>query len=372
MRRIILIVFLITLIFSCEKQGTDFCDSEECNTYFRIWKDLIISRNQLSESYFNDHIFPYKTEIDSWNDGKSFRVEYKIKIDWAEANLSDQFIIWLDPSTVGLYPSKPTPRGTSLSKSQINNLLDIFAFSSSIHKVAKTDHLKYSSREEAIRVLQVASGVNDLGSGEISYENPSFNMDSGQPFLNVSATISRNDNRCLSGKINLVTGETEVRERPCVIYFCFVKGTLIAFNNGESLPIEKLKINDKILSVNIDTWSIGEDIVQKIDSVTHNNIVQLTFSDSTITYNTSDHPYFVKDKGWCSYKPSETRGNYNIKTRQLLPGDICFKTVNNNLIEVKVKAITEKTDKIMTYNVSKLKKNKNYFANGILVSTEEN
>jgi hypothetical protein len=371
MRRIILIVFLITLIFSCEKQVTDFCDSEECNTYFKIWKELIISRNQLSESYFNDHIFPYKTEIDSWNDGKSFRVEYKIKIDWAEANLSDQFIIWLDPSTVGLYPSKPTPRSINLSKSQINSLLDVFAFSSSIHKVAKIDHLKYTSREEAIRVLQVASGVTNLGQGEVSYENPGFNIDSGHPILRVSATINRNENRCLSGKINLVTGESEVRQKPCVIYFCFVKGTLITFNNWKSLPIEKLKINDKILSVNLETWSIEEDIVQKIDSVVHNNIVQLTFSDSTITCNTFDHPYFVKDKGWCSYKPSETQKNYNIKTKQLLPGDICFKIVNNLLVEVKVKTIGEKTEKIMTYNVSKLKKNKNYFANGILVSTEE-
>lgn len=372
MRKNILIIIFLTLIFSCEKQVTDFCDSEECNTYFKIWKDLIISRNQLSESYYDDHIFPYKTEIDSWNDGKSFRVEYKIKIDWAEANLSDQFIIWLDPSTAGLYPSKPTPRSTNLSKSQINSLLDIFAFSSSIHKVAKINHLMYDSREEAISVLQIASGVNNLGSGEVSYENPSFNIDLGHPFLKVFATINRNENKCLSGKINLVTGETEVREQPCAIYFCFGKGTLIPFNNGKLVPIEKLKINDKILSFNIETWSIEEDIVQKIDSVIHNNIVQLTFSDSTFTNNTFDHPYFVKGKGWCSFKPSETHENYDIETKQLQPGDICFKTVNSKLVEVKVKIITEKTDNIMTYNISRLKKNKNYFANGILVSTEEN
>ena len=240
MKRAILIVFLFTIIFSCEKQVKDLCGSEECNTYFNIWKELIISRNQLSEIYFNDHIFPYKTEIDSWNDGKSFRVEYKVKIDWAEANLSDQFIVWLDPSTDGLYPSKPTPRSTNLSKNQINSLLDIFAFSSSIHKIAKIDHLKYDLREEAIEVLQVASGVNNLGRGEVTYENPGFNIDLGHPFLKVSATINMSENKCLSGKINLVTGETEVREQPCAIYFSFEKGTLIDFNNGKSFPIGKI------------------------------------------------------------------------------------------------------------------------------------
>ena len=371
MRKVILIVFFLSLIFSCEKQVTDFCDSEDCNTYLKVWKELIISRNHLTVSYYNDHIFPYKTETDSWNDGKSFRVEYKVKIDWAEANLNDQFIIWLDPSTAGLYPSIPAPRSTNLSEGQINILLNDFAFSSSIHKVAKIDHLKYDSRDEAIGVLQAASGVNDLGKGEVSYENPSFNIDLGHPFLKVSATINSSENKCLTGKIDLVTGETEVRNPPCVIYFCFEKGTRIALSNGKSLPIEKLQINDKILSVDIETWSIGEDIVQKIDSVIHKNIVQITFSDSTINYNTSDHPYFVKGKGWCSFKPSETQGNYNIKTKQLQPGDICFKTVNNKLVEVKVKTITEKSDEIMTYNVSGLKKNKSYFANGMLVSTEE-
>lgn len=217
MKKVLLVVFLFSTIISCEKPALDLCDSEECNTYFNIWKELIISRNQLSEVYFNDHIFPYKTEIDNWNDGKSFRVDYKVKIDWAEANLSDQFIIWLDPSTDGLYPSKPTPRSTNLSKSQINSLLDIFAFSSSIHKIAKIDHLKYNSREEAIEVLRDSSGVNNLGSGEVTYENPSFNIGLGHPFLKVSATINMNENKCLSGKINLVTGVTEVREQPCVI-----------------------------------------------------------------------------------------------------------------------------------------------------------
>jgi hypothetical protein len=121
MRKIIIVVFIFTIIFSCEK-STDFCESGECQKYFKIWKDIFISRNQLSESYFNDHVFPYRTDIDSWNDGKSFRVEYKIKIDWAEANLSDQFIIWIDPSTTGLYPSIPTPRSTYLSKDQIAKL----------------------------------------------------------------------------------------------------------------------------------------------------------------------------------------------------------------------------------------------------------
>jgi hypothetical protein len=370
MRKIIIVVFIFTIIFSCEK-STDFCESGECQKYFKIWKDIFISRNQLSESYFNDHVFPYRTDIDSWNDGKSFRVEYKIKIDWAEANLSDQFIIWIDPSTTGLYPSIPTPRSTYLSKDQIAKLFDIFAFNSSIHKVAEIDHLLYSSRKDAIQVLETSSGVGGLGSGEVYYQNPSFNEDLGHPLLRVTATINRNENKCLSCNIDLVTGENEVRNQPCAIYFCFVKGTKISISDGRFIPIEKLKITDEVFSLNIDKWTIEKDIIQKMDSVIHSNIIQITFTDSTINSNTSDHPYFVKDKGWCSYKPVETFTKYNINAKQLQVGDICLKEVENKLIEVIIKAIIETPGEVMTYNLSKLSKNKNYFANGILVSTEQ-
>jgi len=371
MRKVFLISILLTIIFSCEKE-TDFCESKECQDYFKIWKDLFIMRNQLSESYFDEHVFPYRTEIDSWNDGQSFRVEYKIKIDWAEANLSDQLAIWLDPSTTGLYPSIPTPRSTFLSKAQINKMLDIFAFNSSIHKIAKIDHLKYGTRNDAILELETASGIENLGQGEAYYQNPSFNVDLGHPFLRVNATINMNENKCMQGIIDLVTGETEIRNQPCAIYFCFTKGTKITLSDRSSIPIEKVKTSDKILSLNIEKWSIEEDIVQKIDSVYHDNIIRISFDDSTINKNTTDHPYFVKDKGWCSFRPIETFKKYNIKTKQLQTGDICFKIIKNKIIEVKIKTITEISGKVITYNISRLSKNKSYFANGILVSTEEN
>jgi hypothetical protein len=219
--------------------------------------------------------------------------------------------------------------------------------------------------------LETSSGVGGLGSGEVYYQNPSFNEDLGHPLLRVTATINRNENKCLSCNIDLVTGENEVRNQPCAIYFCFVKGTKISISDGRFIPIEKLKITDEVFSLNIDKWTIEKDIIQKMDSVIHSNIIQITFTDSTINSNTSDHPYFVKDKGWCSYKPVETFTKYNINAKQLQVGDICLKEVENKLIEVKIKAIIETPGEVMTYNLSKLSKNKNYFANGILVSTEQ-
>lgn len=371
MRKTLLIGILFTILFSCEKKN-DFCESDDCNKYLRIWKELLISRNHLTEAYFNEHIFPYSTKIDSWNDGKSFRVEYKIKIDWAEAKMADQFIIWLDVSTNGLFPSIPTPRDTYLNKDQIDKLVDKLAFSSSIHQIAMIDQLKYSTLEEALQELRIASGIENLHSGQVVYEEPSFQIITGNPILKSGAVISEAENKCMSCQIDLVSGETEVREHPCMIYFCFAKGTQITLKHGKSAPIESLKNNDIILSVNINTLSIEEDIVQKVDSVIHTDMIHLKFSDSTYDVSTSDHPYFVKSKGWCSFRPAETKNKYGIKTQQLQIGDICFKFKNNLFTEVKIEMITENPGAVMTYNISALAKNKSYFANGILVSNEQN
>jgi hypothetical protein len=224
MKKTILICLLFTLLPSCEK--ADLCESENCTEYFNIWKSLFISRNNLTQEYFDKHIKPTYSEIDSWMEGQSFRVEYKVKIDWAEANLADQFIIWIDPSTEGLYPSLHLPRSTYLTKAQINSALDIFACSSSIYEVAGIDHLKYSSRREAISVLEQASGVDNLDDGEIWYQNPSFNECLGHPFLWITDEINRSENKCISCKLDLFSGETEVRETSCWVSFIPVNPNL--------------------------------------------------------------------------------------------------------------------------------------------------
>lgn len=217
MRKYLLISSLLAIIFSCEKE-TDFCSSKECQDYFSIWKTLFISRNQISESYFDDHIYPFRTQIDRTNDGQFFRVDYKIKIDWAESNLSDQFAIWLDPSTAGLYPSIPAPRSKFLTKDQIGEMVNIFAFNSTIQKVSAVEHLKYGSRKDALNELRVASGISDLGDGEVFYISPGFFEDPGHPLLRVKATINQSENRCMQGILNLVTGECEIRETACIVY----------------------------------------------------------------------------------------------------------------------------------------------------------
>ena len=215
MKKTIILSLFLACLFSCEK--IDLCESENCTKYLQIWEELFIARNDMTRDYFNKHITATYSTIDSWNDGQSFRVEYKVKIDWAEATLADQFIIFISPSTDGLYPSLQLPRGTWLTKTQINSALDLFAFSSQIYKVAMVEHLKYATKKEAQQLLETESGIANLEEGSIWYDSPSFNECQGHPFLNIRDEIDRSKNECISCKLDLVTGDTEIRNTPCMI-----------------------------------------------------------------------------------------------------------------------------------------------------------
>jgi hypothetical protein len=221
--------------------------------------------------------------------------------------------------------------------------------------------------------LAHAAGVNDLCGSTLyiqyqNIDNPSI----GHPVLTANGATDWNENKCVMGIMDLSTDYLKVYNYGCMIDFCFARGTMIRQNNNLSKPIEKIKPGDRILSYDPNSKKIANDIVEKVDSIKHGDIIRISFDDRTTTENTYDHPYFVKHKGWCSYKPSLTYQKYNIETKQLLAGDTCLKYDNNRLIDVRINKITEMPGEIMTYNISRLKINKTFFANGILVSDEQN
>ncbi|MDP4202407.1 MAG: hypothetical protein Q8861_06910 [Bacteroidota bacterium] len=349
-----------------------FGKSDTCLNYFNVWKQLFLSRNNMTEDYFNAHIFPCSTGLGKWDDGISFNISYKVKIDWVEARLYDSFPVFLNSSTAGWYPSIAVPRTTLLSKDQINSLIDASAFSAQMFTVASVNTLKYTSRQAAFKVLIKAAKTDTLCTSSILYKNTSrVNPTNGHPYLEASGDINWDKNQCITGLIDLVTGETTITPGNCYILFCFDGNTQIALPDGTTKCINTIKKGDKVLTVNMKTMKPETDIVQKIDSVTHDDIVKIAFSDNTININTADHPYFVKGKGWCSCKPALTRKKYNISTQQLTKGDICLKYTRNQLTEIRVESITPRSGSIMTYNLSRLLKNNNYLANGIVVSTEK-
>lgn len=392
MSKFSLISLFICLLFSCNKSSDvieikcpngmaklepvacsqNLCQSDTCLTYMEIWKELFLERNHMSQDYFENHITLCNSRIERSNDKITFRINYKIKIDWAEDLLYDQFVIWLAPSTTGLYPSIIVPRNVLLTKDQIDATVNIMAFSSGMNKVNSIDQLKYPAYQDALNHLILAAGVDKFCGSDVFFMRPHMvDIPNGNPFLSANGELAREENRCIMAEIDLVTGEYNIHDNPCVIYFCFKGSTQITLNNGMSVPIEKIKINDTILSVNIKTMEVQSDIVRQIDVANHDDIVELRFSDGTLNYNTFDHPYLIEGKGWCSYDPAETHQKYKIEAKQIQIGDNCFKYMNNRLEMIQVTGITVKPGEIKTYNLSLLENNKNYFANQILVSNED-
>jgi hypothetical protein len=282
-------------------------------------------------------------------------------------------MIWLFPSYLQNNPGIDLPASVLLSKDQISSYISNPFFSDPFHAISPINHLKYVSRHEAVKVLAHDAGVGDMCESTLSIQYHSTDdIPAGHPVLRASAALNWDENRCVSGTMDLSTEYLQTEKHICIITFCFTKGTQIVQSNDLTKPIERIKPGDRILSFNQNTLKVEDDIVKQIDSVRHSDIVHITFNDLTVNENTSDHPYYVKNKGWCSYKPSLTLQKYNLQAGQLRIGDTCLKFEDNRLTEVQVKSITEDPGEVMAYNITRLGKNKSYFANGILVWNEDN
>ena len=149
---------------------------------------------------------------------------------------------------------------------------------------------------------------------------------------------------------------------------CFVEGTLVSMADGTQLPIEDIKIGDLIQTYDTITTEIRNTKVMSVANPIHDDIVFINFSNGITNENTFDHPYYVKDRGWCSYSPQLTKERYNIETNLLEIGDICY--YGNELEEVTVKYIREELGNRQTYTIDKLEYGNTFFANGIVVHNE--
>ena len=149
---------------------------------------------------------------------------------------------------------------------------------------------------------------------------------------------------------------------------CFVEGTLVSMADGTQLPIEDIKVGDLIQTYDTITTEIRNTKVMSVANPIHDDIVFINFSNGITNENTFDHPYYVKDRGWCSYSPQLTKERYNIETNLLEIGDICY--YGNELEEVTVKYIREELGNRQTYTIDKLEYGNTFFANGIVVHNE--
>jgi hypothetical protein len=205
------------------------CQSDTCNNYLGIWKELFLTKNQMTEQYYNNHITLCKIAVYKYaNQGIQFEITYKFSIDWFETSLEEGFMVWLYPSYLQDNPTITLPSETLLSKDQISNNINNPFFGYPIHTISPIDHLKYASREEAIDSLALAAGVEGMcvNTLSIQYQNKD-NPSLGHPILEAYAVLNMNENRCVSGIMDLSTDYIQTKKNACLIQFCFTRGTKI-------------------------------------------------------------------------------------------------------------------------------------------------
>lgn len=184
------------------------CQSDTCFKYQAIWKELFLEKNNLSQNYFDKHIISSYSRIDQWDEGVSFRIYYKVVIDWAVAYCGDDFIIKIKKGNI-LHPTLSLPRDILLSKDDIRLAINNNAFSSSMLQLSNDETLQFGSNKAAMDKLISDSNLNTLCFNEIRM-GPGGHM-----MLEAGAQYENKANSCVEGYIDLINGETTFNDVPC-------------------------------------------------------------------------------------------------------------------------------------------------------------
>lgn len=149
---------------------------------------------------------------------------------------------------------------------------------------------------------------------------------------------------------------------------CFAKGTKIKMDDNSEKNIEDLVVGDSVSCIDVKTNKKKSAKIEKLERVKHGDLVTYTFESGLSITATQDHPFLIKNKGWCSLAPDKSKqykGFEEISKMQI--GDL-FLT-------------SKKPDKLLsidyldglqeTYTISKLSSGDNFIANGFIVGVEE-
>lgn len=215
----LLAIALITVTNSCKKPdgvySAGMCVTDQCNNYFEVWKDYFLSVNNMSETYFDAHIFPYASFVESWESGESFKIRYKVKIEWLEVDVRDEFMIRIDPHETK-FPQLELPLGQYLFDDQVAKVLNSFAFNSKVTRIASVESLNFSSEKNALRALRDAANDQDLEFRRYEFKDARLNFHpSGNPYM--YGLVEKQDDVCACGEIDLVTGQGKPYYCGCVI-----------------------------------------------------------------------------------------------------------------------------------------------------------
>lgn len=155
---------------------------------------------------------------------------------------------------------------------------------------------------------------------------------------------------------------------------CFTGDTRILMADGSQKCIRDVHMGDEVMSYNLLMGHCEPATVQGLVEVSHENLVEYVFATHSVKA-TTDHPFYLKDKGWASMAPAETHSYFNFRQREVAaiePGDIfMLRDASGYLTEAVLEEVRPLNGQQATWSIVKLSKNDAYFANGTLTGVEE-
>ena len=152
---------------------------------------------------------------------------------------------------------------------------------------------------------------------------------------------------------------------------CIYENIPVNVPNG-LINVNKLKIGDLVKSYNFETQQVEEVPILDIKKPIHKNLIKVTLDDSNRGDDwkqeiilTTDHPIYTKDGTMVSDNPELTKSRYNIESTKLKVNDLVMVL---GKYYANVINIEEFKGEHNTYTI--LTKNDNFYADGVLVSSE--
>ncbi|MDX5319451.1 MAG: hypothetical protein LPK45_00180 [Bacteroidota bacterium] len=214
----LLLLVSLTGIQCREKAEIQICQSSECQTYYSIWKNILMKQNNLTEYWFNQHIDVKSTSISDWKDGRTFRVTFDLVINWARVPVSNQIIIEIKDGAPP-YPSLNLPKNKPLNQEEIERALTLNAHSSSLYTIDGKQSMRFKNEKEALNHLRARSGIKSLSFSKLQLPRSSFaHPTDGRIELHANGLINKDQEDCVDAILNLHTGEYEVYHRPCRVF----------------------------------------------------------------------------------------------------------------------------------------------------------
>ena len=184
--------------------------------YFKIWKSILMKNSNMTDAYFEKHITKYVVTSSEWDGGISFRVDYIMHIDWVDIKCHDDFLVKMN-AAYDAYKNLNIPRDTFFNQNQIESNISSKVNSISFYNLIES--LKFKDCNELNKAIKKSSGYNEAKIDYVAYSVPgNVPRKNGDPYVIIKGTINDKNNECITGDINLKTGECIVRKDACIVF----------------------------------------------------------------------------------------------------------------------------------------------------------